>query len=307
MDSARRSTLIGTLFILAAITTWGAYFPFAKIVLRKLSPASFLIVRLGIGTVTLYLLNAHFRTSLRLERRDFAFIILAGVVGIVLHQLVQLQGLKVTSATNTGWILTLIPPVTGILGWFWLRERVALHKIIGLLIAMFGVTLLVTRGHLDQLSLGAHHGDLFVLLSVATWSVYTVMLKSRLGKYQPLAIAFCHMTVGFVAFGIVGTPGLLREIPTMDGRDWLITTLIGVIPSGLAYYWWAAGLQRLSALDTSMFILIEAIVASLAGWIVLDEAFTWGMLVGTMITIMGVWFAQSQWLDRKEWGIGRAE
>ena len=66
--------------------------------------------------------------TLRIERRDWLFVSLAGFVGIVLHQFIQLNGLKTTSATNTGWILTLIPPVTGILGWFWLKERVAIQQ-----------------------------------------------------------------------------------------------------------------------------------------------------------------------------------
>ena len=301
MDAAKRSSLSGTLFVLAAITMWGAYFPLAKLILLKVSPSTFLILRLGIGALTLFVLNLRLQKSLAFDRRDWLFIAMAGVVGIILHQLIQLNGLKVTSATNTGWILTLIPPVTGILGWFWLRERVAIHKIVGLVIAMFGVALLVSRGHLSELSIGHHRGDLFALSSVGTWSIYTVMLKSRLGRYEPLAIAFAHMMIGFIFFGVVGAADFVSDVSKLTGGEWANAVFIGIVPSGLAYYWWAAGLQKLSALDTSMFLFIEAIVASVTGWIILDEVFTLAMGGAAIIIVCGVWLAQSRWLDRKEW------
>jgi drug/metabolite transporter (DMT)-like permease len=303
MEPVRKPTISGTLFVLAAIISWGAYFPLAKIVLLKIAPTTFLIIRFGVGVATLYLFNLRLRKSLGFERRDWLFIAMAGVVGIILHQLIQLNGLKTTSATNTGWILTLIPPVTGILGWVWLKERVSFHKIAGLTVAMIGVSLLVSRGHLSELSIGHNRGDLLALCSVGTWSVYTVMLKSRLGRYEPLAIAAAHMIFGFAFFGAIGAGDFVHEASSMSAPEWAIAIFIGIVPSGLAYYWWAAGLQRLSAIDTSMFLFIEAIVASVTGWIVLDELFTPAMLGATVIIILGVWIAQNRRLDRKEWAI----
>ena len=300
MEPVRKPAISGTLFVLSAIISWGAYFPLAKIVLLKIAPATFLIIRLGVGAATLYLLNLRLRKSLGFDRRDWLFIAMAGVVGIILHQLILLNGLKTTSATNTGWILTLIPPVTGILGWVWLKERVSFHKIAGLTVAMIGVSLLVSHGHLRELSIGRNQGDLLALCSVGTWSVYTVMLKSRLGRYEPLAIAAAHMIFGFVFFGAIGAGDFIPEASSMTVREWAIAIFIGIVPSGLAYYWWTAGLQRLSAIDTSMFLFIEAIVASVTGWIVLDELFTPAMLGATVIIVLGVWIAQNRRLDRKE-------
>lgn len=300
MAADRNSSLSGTAYVLAAIITWGAYFPLAKIVLLTISPATFLIIRLGVGAATLYLLNLHLRKSLHFDRKDWLFLATAGLVGIALHQLIQLNGLKFTSATNTGWTLTLIPPVTGILGWIWLREHVALQKIAGLMIAMFGVALLVSRGDLSTLSIRGNTGDLLVLASVLTWSVYTVMLKSRLGRYEPLAMAASHMLIGFVVFAVIGGADFVRESEAMSAGEWLIAVGIGIVPSGLAYHWWAAGLQTMTVIDTSMFLFIEAIVASVTGWLVLDEVFTGAMAAATVIIVLGVWMSQRTGLFRRE-------
>ncbi len=294
MPPAQKSRLSGTLCVLGAVVAWGVYFPFAKIILQKISPSSFLIIRLGVGAASLYLLNVHFRKNLRIARSDWLFVVIAGVVGIILHQLIQLTGLKQTSATNTGWILTLNPPVAGILGWLLLREKVAIQKIIGLFVAMFGVALLVSHGHLDQLSLVRNWGDALAILSIGTWSVYTIMLKSRLSAYEPLGISAIHMFVGFVFFTAIGGTGFVREVGLMSASDWIIAIAIGVVPSGLAYYWWATGVQRLSVIDISMFLFIEAIVASLTGWAVLGESFTLTMALAAVVIICGVWVGQTR-------------
>jgi len=80
MPTDRRDALTGTLFVLGAIITWGTYFPYAKLILQKISPVDFLIFRLGIGTIVLALLNLRLRKSFRIEKRDLVIVLGAGVV-----------------------------------------------------------------------------------------------------------------------------------------------------------------------------------------------------------------------------------
>lgn len=294
MQPDDKARLTGTLCVLGAVVAWGAYFPYAKLVLQKISPSSFLIIRLGVGAATLYLLNIALKKSLHINRSDWLFVIITGGIGIILHQLIQLTGLKVTSATNTGWILTLNPPVAGILGWLLLRERVTVQKLIGLAIAMLGVALLISKGHLSELSLVRNWGDTLALISIGTWSIYIIMLKARLTSYEPLAISAFHMLLGFVFFSVIGGAQFVQEAGSMTATEWSIAIAIGVLPSGLAYYWWTTGLRRLSVIDISMFLFIEAIIASLTGWAVLGESFTALMVLATAVIIFGVWFAETR-------------
>jgi drug/metabolite transporter (DMT)-like permease len=282
------------LYVLAAITAWGVYFPFAKLILLKLSPVVFLVFRLGIGALVLSLMSVRLGKSFATRRSDFGFVVLAGLIGIVAHQLVQVTGLKHTTATNTGWILTLIPPVTGVLGWVFLRERIALKQVAGLIIATIGVVFFVSRGEPTELSFIRNIGDVLALVSVVTWSVYTVMTKSRLTTYDPLPVSAIHMGLGFVVFLLVGGWRIPSEIGTLDVLEWLIVILIGIVPSGLAYYWWNAGLKRLAAVNTSTFLFIEAIVASVAGFLLLGEHFTIPMVASGVIIIVGVWVTQTR-------------
>ena len=63
--STRRDSLVGTIFVLAAITAWGLYFPYAKLILQKLSPTVFVVFRFGIGLLVLLALSVRLRKSFR--------------------------------------------------------------------------------------------------------------------------------------------------------------------------------------------------------------------------------------------------
>jgi drug/metabolite transporter (DMT)-like permease len=283
MIDHHRERLAGTIYVLAAI---------AKVILARISPVAFLILRLGIGAAILIIPVLRRPRDLTIQRGDLTIVLGAGIIGIILHQLVQVQGLRWTSATNTGWILTLIPPLTGILGWMFLRERARGRQVVGLLVAMIGVLFFAAKGRPQDLSFVHNRGDLLALASVFTWAVYTVMMKSRLARYSPTALAALHMILGFVFFLLLGIGNLSSEAATLTTTEWLIVILIGAVPSGLAYAWWNAGLKRLSAIDTSMFLFIEAIVASLAAYVILAETVTITMVAWAAVIVGGVWYAQ---------------
>jgi drug/metabolite transporter (DMT)-like permease len=284
----------GALLVLGAITAWGIYFPFAIILLRKLSVAQFLVLRWGIGALTLLSLNLLFKESVRIKRRDWPAVLAAIAIGIILHQLIQVNGLRHTSATNTGWILTLIPPVTGLLGWIFLKETVHWRQTLGLAVAIVGVVLFVSQGYVRQLSFIENQGDVLVLLSVFTWSGYTVLTKSRLKDYGALPLSLVYMAIGFLTFLALTLIESGTRLPPLTLGDWLLILVIGVFPSGFAYYWWNAGLQRLSAINTSMFLFIEAIFASIAGALLLGESFTPPMAGFAVLIAVGVYISQTR-------------
>jgi drug/metabolite transporter (DMT)-like permease len=294
MPEKNRESLPGILYALAAIISWGTYFPFAKMLLVKLSPTVFLVFRFGFGIAVLLFLCLREKDLFKFGRGDLARLLSAVTIGIILHQLIQVNGLIHTTATNTGWIITLTPPVTGIFAWIFLKERISIRQLTGLSVAMLGLVLFVSKGDLSRLSWFNNHGDVLALISVVTWSIYTVLNKPLLVTHHALSVATLQMGVGFLVFLPLGGMEIIIQARSLTPLEWLILVLIGIIPSGLAYFWWNSGLKRLSAFNTSIFLFIEAIVASLISFLVLRESFTPGMGVFAGIMVVGVYITQTK-------------
>ena len=163
--------------------------------------------------------------------------------------------------------------------------------------AILGVLLFVSKGNLSALSFSGNSGDFLALLSVGTWSFYTILMKPLVKKFQPVIITNLHMAMGFIFFLFMSGKTIPAQISGLKSTEWVILILIGVIPSGLAYFWWAAGLKRLSVVNTSTFLFIEAIVASVTAFLVLQESFTAPMLFFAVVIIAGVYITQSRGRD----------
>ena len=65
----------------------------------------------------------------------------------VFHLWIQVTGLKFTTASNTGWIIGTAPVFMAILGFFFFKEKLNLVKISGIIIAAFGLLMLVGKGN----------------------------------------------------------------------------------------------------------------------------------------------------------------
>ena len=79
-----------------------------------------------------------------------------------------------------------------ILAAIFFKEKMGLLKISGIIIAMFGLLLLIGKGNITNVDLIENKGDLLVLASAFTWGVYSMVNKKISLSYSPL------MTILFI-------------------------------------------------------------------------------------------------------------
>ena len=80
---------------------WGVNFAFVKYALADFYPLSFTIVRFSLAALFLVLVMRIRRESLALDRRDIAEVIRLGIIGITLYNLLFMEGLNHTTASNS--------------------------------------------------------------------------------------------------------------------------------------------------------------------------------------------------------------
>src|SRR5271154_6826642 len=91
------------------ILMWGCSFVATKILLRELSPVPVIICRFALGNAFLLLVLAVRGDNPWPARENWPSLALMGLVGVFVHQLLQVVGLNLTSVANTGWLIALIP------------------------------------------------------------------------------------------------------------------------------------------------------------------------------------------------------
>jgi drug/metabolite transporter (DMT)-like permease len=287
-----------------AVSFWGASFVATKVVLRELAPVTIIVVRFALGLMVLVSIvilrrewspNAGWsaisgwRPS---KNRDWGWFLFLGFNGIFVHQLLQVNGLKSTSATNTGWMVALTPIFTAVLAWLLMKEAFRLAQLLGLALAMLGTLLVVSRGELQSGTIGlpATRGDLLVFLGAINWAVFSVLSKRILTRYAPSFMMTVTMGLGWLM--LLPLFASSAEWSEMQGLSWESCTallFLGLLCSGVAYVFWYDALGAAGAGQVASFLYLEPLVTLVVAVLFLNEQPAIGTLVGGGLILAGVW------------------
>lgn len=285
--------------MLLVVLIWGGNFTATKVALQQLPPLPFTALRFAVASLLLLALLFH-REGVRLPRRDtWPALIALGVVGNTVYQLLFVNGLARTSATNSSLILASMPTVVtvaaGVIG----LERTTLRERIALAVATVGVVLVVASRGLDFG--GERVGDLLTLGSVLSWAAYTVGLRGFRSGMSALSITTWTTITGTPALLLLGLPGLAQiDFGTVSVAAWSGLAYSTILSLIVAYFLWNRGVQVIGASRASLYTCLTPLVATTTAMAVLHERPAIWHFVGGALIVGGVTLSQARPLDEVE-------
>jgi drug/metabolite transporter (DMT)-like permease len=293
-----KTKILPYLEALFTVIVWGATFIATKIALREVSPATIVWIRFSIGTLILGAVVGLRRQFALPEKDEWLYLALLGFLGVTFHQILQATGLQTAKATTTAWIVATTPVFIAILGWIVLKEKLNGLQVLGIVLAGFGVLLIVSKGNISALFTGEEgtFGDFLILISSVNWAVYTILSRRELARHPAARMMFFVMLLGwlFVNIWIFGFGPGLGEIPNLTSSGWGAIVILGVFGSGLAYIAFYDALQEIPASQLGAFFNVEPLVTTLLASFMINETITAITLIGGAIIISGIWLVNKK-------------
>ncbi|PFO01405.1 multidrug transporter [Bacillus sp. AFS076308] len=290
-----KSKVTASLYALISISFWGVSFVSTKAVLEKLDPFSIIVLRFGIGALFLLLLLVLKRIRLLVSIKYLPHLIILGILGVFVHQILQATALLTINASSAGWLISLSPIFTVILSILFLHEKMTITRAAGMVLAIIGVLLVTSTrsGHSFQFSINI--GFSLMIMSTLNWAVYSVLLKSLRIPYPPLLVTFYMSLIGL----ILTAPLIIRSngwesLSLLNHKEWAHLLFLGVFVSGIAYWYWGKALEVLEASKVSMFLYLEPISTLVAAVLLLQEQVLFISVAGGIIIIIGVIIVNGQ-------------
>lgn len=291
MSSARRPA-IAHLLLLSAVVIWGWTFVGTKILVAELSPVEIFAARLAIGVPFLGILLLARGVRLHFERADITRLLLGGIL-LTVHFLIQAVALMTTSASNSGWIIAVTPLVLAIASFLILSERLGWSAVAGIIVALLGVLLLVSRGRLRDLGALQTTGDWLMLLSTLTWAIYTVVTRDVARRHDPLAVTFAVMlAAAAVTVVLMLTMGDLDSFRSLSLRGLLALLYLGIAGLALGNWFWQVGIAAVGAARAGMYLYLEPLATVALAVPLLGEPFGVFSAIGGGLILAGVYLGQ---------------
>lgn len=232
----------------------------------------------------------HLRAQWRLLAAAWRPVLVLGLLGVGGYNTFAYLALQYTTATNATLLNSFIPVATIALAFVLLGKRLSHPEAAGVLISLAGVMTIVSHGEIATLlHLRLNTGDLWMLVAVATWGLYTVGLQWRPPGVHPMLMLAAFTVVGLAALA----PAYAWEIS--EGRTIALTggSLIGILYTGifpgfLGYVFYNAGVAAVGPNRGALFIHLMPVFGTLLAAIFLGERPHWYHLVGIALVFAGI-------------------
>lgn len=273
---------------------WGVNFAFIKYALRDFGPLSFTVVRFALAAAALFLLLAVRRTPLRVPREDRLPLIGLGLTGITLYSILFMEGLRMTSASNSALLIAMSPLYAAIIQAVRGKERISRFALAGTVLAAVGVFLII-RDKPGGLTLGGEglRGDLLTICASVLWAVYTLSARPLLARQDAVKVTAYSMAAG----GILLIPFSLEDLARQDwtsitAASWAALLFAALIAGSAAYSLWYGGVKRLGVNRTIVYHYLVPLVAVVFAALFLGERITLSQVLGGTAVLSGVYLAQ---------------
>jgi drug/metabolite transporter (DMT)-like permease len=223
-----------------------------------------------------------------IDKKNHSFIFLLALIA-VFHLWIQVTGLKHTTVSNTGWIIGTAPVFMALLGFIFFKEKLRLINIAGIVVAFFGLLLLIGKGDFTKINLISNKGDVMVLASSFTWSVYSLVNKKISFSYSPLmTILYLFLTMAIILIPFNISHEVFYSIVHLSSNAWISLFFLGFICSGVSYVLWAQALSEMDTARVGAFLYFEPFVTVFSAWLILNEHITLVIILSGLIITAGV-------------------
>ncbi len=278
----------GYLYAILAVSLWGLNFVLLKLLVGVLPPHAMNTLRTLVAALGFGLL--FFRgPRVRIPWRDALRILLYGLIGNGIFQWLLMEGVlrtpagiaAVANATNPVWL--------ALLGYLFLRERLAPLGYVGIGLAAFGVILLGGGGGGGEVGLGVF---LLVLASLA-WAVYSLSARTVGARYPLLVWVSLGYVAGMAPYWLLNLPAVLAlPFGQLPAWVWLGTATSGLFANVVAYLAWMRAVQLLGPSRAGVWQNLAPVIGALGGYLFLGERLSAPAFLGGALVLLGVTLTQ---------------
>lgn len=279
--------------LLAAQVCFGLFPVFGKRVMLPLGPVdarALTALRIAVGALVLcgLALSRH-RGAFAAARAEWKRLLACSLLGIVLNQVLFLEGVQRSSALHAGLIVCTIPVFTFLIAAVTRQERWSARRAFGIAVALAGcVWLVLARGARGAAGSAPLTGDLLMVANCFLYSGYLVLSRPLLRTLPPLVVvAWAYLLC------VPWAPLLYASAPpdytALDGAEWASLAYVLVFPTVIAYLLISYALARVSASTAAVYNYLQPVVAGLGAWWLLSETPSAAAGVAAALLFAGVW------------------
>ena len=229
-------------------------------------------------------------------KKNWLVISFMGVITISTFNSVVYFALNYTQVINAVLMLAAIPAATIVLSSLMKIEETNIFQLLGLVLSIIGIGSIISNGNIQKIiALDFNKGDIWMLVCVITWSLYSTLLKKNNFKFSQFTLIQLMVSVGILflipQFFYEKSIGLELNL---NKNFYLILIYVAIFPAIAAYYFWQKGVEIIGPNRASMFIQLMPLFSAIMAIIFFEEIFELYHFVGAIFILSGIYLSNKK-------------
>ena len=229
--------------------------------------------------------------ELPLLKKQPGMIFLIILTGPTLFNTLVYLGLTATTVINALLIISTTPMLIILFNKILYRIDTNRYQMLGIIISLLGVSFVIAKGNYQNIfQSDFYSGDLFILLAVTSWALYSIFLK----KNETGVSGFSFLYISFGLTVILLFPVYLFDILIqgnylkLSSQSLLAIGYTGIFPSIFSYICWNTGVALIGANKSGPYLHLMPIFGGILAFFIFQETLQIYHYAGIVSVIVGI-------------------
>ncbi len=289
--NSNKPLVLGYVFALGATAIWSGNFIIARDLNESIPPISLAFYRWLVAVLVLFPFALKKLVSeWNIIIVNIKYISIVSFLGVtVFNTLIYVAG-HTTTAINLSLISITFPVFIVLLSRIFYKEKITFNKSIGIILVLFGVVLLITKGELEKLlNLSFAIGDIWMLIAAIVFAIYSILVKNKPKKLSLLSFQLSTFILGLLYM----FPFFIWEtltVPPVEFTPKIIFSIgyIGIFASLTAYLLWNKAIIKIGPTNAAIIYYTLPLFSGFLAFLFLNETIGMLHLISLILILIGI-------------------
>ena len=274
---------------------WGFTFLASRVAQNYVTPFVLLAYRFVIASLLLAVPVLLGFEKVRIKGRNIKNLLIIGLFEPCLYFIGEQYGVRLTNTAFSGVMIAIIPIVTMIFSFIFLKEKPSIVQWIFSAVSIAGVIIIT----LQEQSTGAVSviGVLCLVLAVVTGALFTIVsrkLSTDFSVFERTLTTQIEGAVFFLLLALIEHRGNLMQIVTPLGNMNFVLAILylAVFGSVIGYTLFNYAVANAPTAKVVVLCNLTTVVSVVAGVVILKEPFTLISAAAILLVLIGIWGVQ---------------
>jgi len=291
-DQHKPQIITGISLAILATLIWSGNFVIARGVINDIPPVTLAFYRWLSAAILIFpFVWKYFLPELKHVKERPWYFLLTAVTGVsMFNTFVYIAG-HFSTAINMALLGTCSSPIMSVIfARIFLKERLTLMRIAGMLVCIAGVLLLLSKGQFETLlNFQFTNGDWWILAAAFTFAIYNTAVKRKPREMHPANFLFTIFLIG----AVILLPFYVYELNSKGGITFNLSNFgsilyLGLGASVICFLIWNKTIAILGTGRTALFGNLIPVFSSIEAVLLLNEKITYVHIISFILVVAGL-------------------